>query len=180
VVGLLLADLLRTLFLCVADFINERYEKGMPFIVPVVTTYDDDKKCMQFYKKHALEDFRFAHGLQARYLSNLDTPEHRREVVDKLVKVTPSKTDQEKTAADMGAWFAGYTTASGYFLDGGRITLMKQMIMEAFPPINKDGELTEENIETTVLKYMKVMNDYFERTKSGPFVEAFANTVVIE
>ena len=163
-----------------AKFIDDRYEKGLPFIVPVVKPYSEDKECLAFYKKQALEDFRFAMALQARYLANLDTPEHRREVAERLTKVTPSKADQEKNATDMGAWFGDYMLDCGYFMDGGRITLMKQMIMEAFPPINKDGEFKEENMEKMVLKYMKVMNDYFERTKAGPAVEAFANSYIGE
>ena len=163
-----------------AKFIDDRYQKGLPFIVPVVKPYSDDKECLTFYKKQALEDFRFAMALQARYLANLDTPEHRQEVADRLTKVTPSKEDQAKNAADMGAWFGEYMLDNGYFLDGGRITLMKQMIMEAFPPINKDGEFNEQNMEAMVLKYMKLMNDYFERTKAGPAVEAFAKNYIGE
>jgi hypothetical protein len=146
----------------------------------MVRKYADDKECLKFYKARALEDFRFTQKLQAKYLSMLDTPEHRSEVVEKLNKVVPPKAEQEKLAAEMGNWFADYMKDAGYFLDGGRITVMKQMIMEAFPPINKDGELTEDNIETTVLKYMKLTNDYFEKTQAGPAVEAFAKSVLAD
>ncbi|KAL3908637.1 MAG: hypothetical protein SGARI_002970 [Bacillariaceae sp.] len=163
-----------------AKFVNDRYEKGLPFVVPAVKPYSEDKECLPFYKKQALEDFRFAMKLQARYLANLDTPEHRREVAERLTKVTPSKDDQAKNAADMGAWFGEYMLDNGYFQDGGRITLMKQMIMEAFPPMNKTGDFTEENMEIMVLRYMKLMNEYFERTKAGPAVEAFANSYIGE
>ncbi|KAL3909912.1 MAG: hypothetical protein SGILL_007899 [Bacillariaceae sp.] len=163
-----------------AKFHNERYAKGVSFITPAVKKYSEDKQCLAFYKKQALEDFRFTRWQQSEYLSYLDTPEHRREVAEKLSKVAPSKNDQEKTAADLGAWFGDYMFDSGYFLDGGRITLMKQMIVEAFPPINKDGELNEENMEMTTLRYMRLINDYFERTQSGPAVEAFAKAYVTE
>lgn len=78
----------------------------------------------------------------------------------------------------MGEWFSDYMKDSLFFLDGRRITLLKQMIMQAFPPINKDGAITEDNIQPVVLEYMRLINDYFEMRKSGPAVEAFSKSVL--
>ena len=79
----------------------------------------------------------------------------------------------------MGMWWAEYMHENGYFLDGGQILLLKQMIMHAFPPINKDGELTEENIEKTTLRFASVLNEHFLKATPTKAEQGFRNSVVM-
>jgi len=66
---------------------------------------------------------------------------------------------------------------SGFFLDGGKAHLIKQMVMEVFPPINSDGEVTEKNIESMTLRRAKLFNDYFMRDESSIATRAFSNSI---
>jgi len=53
------------------------------------------------------------------------------------------------------------------------------MIMHAFPVINRDGELTEENIEKTTLRFAAVTNDYFLKATPTNANQGFRNSVVM-
>jgi len=99
--------------------------------------------------------------------------------VEHLRRSCPPRETQEARADELGKWFADYMVDTGYFLDGGQIALLKQMIMLAFPLINRDGEHTEENIEKTILRFAAVANDYFLKSDPPKAEKAFRDTVVI-
>lgn len=144
--------------------INEaRFDKGMPFLVPRVRPYSEDKPDLKTMQEQGQTDFEYQQIRQYYYLAHQATDSGRKEIVSHFNKSMPSQRIQDEVAKDMGEWFADYTQDSGYFLDGGHAMLMKQMIMIAFPPLNKDGEITEENLEATTLRMAKLMNDYFKR-----------------
>jgi len=161
----------------------KRYENGLPFLVTPIKPYEEDKACLSTLKGHAVEDFEFHRSLQAHYLSMMDTPEKIREVVAKLNESSPSEEAKTRAAEDLGRWFGDYAKDNGYFLSGGQSTLLKQMIIttgKAFPAINRDGGvITVENHESTVLRFMKVTNDYFEMSEPDPATKAFRDTVVM-
>ena len=156
-----------------------RYNSGLPFLLPPVHSYDEDKYRLCTLYKHAKEDFEYQHMQQYYYLSLQDTPERKKEVVDQLHQSVPSKEVQKERAEAMGKWFAAYMHESGYFLDGGKILLLKQMILHAFPAINRDGELTEENIEKTTLRFAAVTNNYFLKATPTKAEQGFRNSVVM-
>ena len=60
---------------------------------------------------------------------------------------------------DLGQWIGDYLDANGY---GPHInsTLVKQMILSAFPSISTDEEYTPENIEGALVRSRQVMNEY--------------------
>ena len=91
----------------------------------------------------------------------------------------PSKEVQKERADAMGQWFADHMNQNGYFLDGGQINLLKQMIMHAFPPINRDGVITEDNIQENVMRFAAVFNDYFMKATPTKANQGFRNSVVM-
>ena len=117
-----------------------RFNAGLPFVLPPIHSYDEDRERLCTLYKHAKEDFEYQRMRQYYYLSLQDTPERRRDVVEHLHQSVPPKEVQKERAEAMGMWWAEYMHENGYFLDGGQILLLKQMIMIAFPPINKEGE----------------------------------------
>jgi hypothetical protein len=52
------------------------------------------------------------------------------------------------------------------------------MILKAFPEVNRDGEVTEENIQDISVKVMAVSNDYLKTPMTGPNIWAFYNSAV--
>ena len=49
--------------------------------------------------------------------------------------------------------------------------------MKAFPPVNRDGEMTADNIETMILRYISVANEYLgDHDAPEPAVQALRNS----
>lgn len=110
-----------------AELNADRYNAGLPFLLPPVRSYQDDKDKLCNLYRHAREDFEYQHFRQYYYLSLQDTPERKRDLVEHLSKSVPPKEVQKERAAAMGEWFADYMDENGYFLDGGQINLLKQV-----------------------------------------------------
>ncbi|CAB9505238.1 tetracycline resistance protein [Seminavis robusta] len=160
--------------------LNEhRFSAGLPFLLPPIRSYQEDKPNLCTLYKHSREDFEFQHFRQYYYLSLQDTPENKRRVVEHLRQSCPSKEVQKERADVIGDWCGEYLFENGYFLDGGQVNLMKQMIMLAFPRINADGEMTEQNISETTVRFAKVLNEYFLKSQPTQAAQAFRNSVVM-
>lgn len=112
-------------------------------------------------------------------LNDIAEPEGRKKTVEMLKKVLPPPVEQDEAAAAMGRWFADYLKDGGYFLDGGWPPVYKQMIMQAFPPVNTDGAITEENVEQTTLGFLANMNKFLREEGRSNFNKAFRNSVVV-
>ena len=79
-------------------------------------------------------------------------------------------------AGDLGKWFMNYLSDAGYRVDDSPF-VMKQMIMSAFPRIMKSSdhnESTPDNIEQTVLNFVRVYNHYMEEEENPAHIRAFA------
>ena len=158
---------------------TRRYRDGLPFLTPPVRSYEDDKDRLNEMRKNAREDFAYQHFQHYFYLRFQDTAEHRQEIVDHLNRSASPQQDLDKTAEDLGKWFADYGKDNGYFMDGSQMApLMKQMIMYAFPPINRDGKITAENLTPTTLRVATIANDYFLKSEPTRAQVAFRNSVV--
>jgi hypothetical protein len=162
-----------------AELNADRFNAGVPFLLPPVRSYTDDKGKLCNLYRNAREDFEYQHFRQYYYLSLQHTPEHKRDVVEHLNQSIPSKDVQKERADAMGQWFADYMDENGYFLDGGQVNLMKQMIMHAFPVINRDGEVNEKNIEQTTLRFAAVTNEFFLKSIPTKAEQGFRNSVVM-
>ena len=112
-------------------------------------------------------------------LNDLAEPDGRKKNAELLKKVVPPPAERDAMAESMGRWFADYLKDGGYFLDGGWPPVYKAMIMQAFPPVNTDGEITEDNIEQTVLGFLTNMNTFLRDEGRSNFNKAFRNSVVV-
>lgn len=158
---------------------EERFGKGIPFLVPKVRPYSEDKPDLKTLKQHSREDFEYLKIRQYYYLSvQSESPEKMKEIFTHFKKSQPSKKVQDETAEGIGKWFADYTKDNGYYLDGGSALMMKEMIMQAFPPMNKDGDILEENLEAHTLRWAKLLNDNFQKSQPSRAAQAFRNSVV--
>jgi hypothetical protein len=54
-----------------------------------------------------------------------------------------------------------YTKDSGYFLDGGQITIPNQTIMQVLPPINLGNGITAANLVSASIRFATFTNDCF-------------------
>jgi len=162
-----------------AELNGHRFDAGLPFLLPPVRSYADDKPNLCTLYKHAAEDFEYQHFRQYYYLSLQDTPQGKRDIVEHLRQSCPPIDVQQARAKDLGEWFADHMHENGYFLDGGQITLLKQMIMHAFPRVNVDGELTEENLTETTTRFAKVLNEYFLKATPLQAEQALRNTIIM-
>lgn len=166
-----------------AKFIDDlnfaRFHKGLPFLQIPVKPYDEEKETLNILRRHAREDFEYHRVTMHNILAELDDPAKKVENVSLLKKVMPPEEEKEKNADDMGKWFATYMKDNGYFLDGGWPPVQKQLIMQAFPPINMEGEINEENIERTMVNYLAVMNRFLREESTGRATRGFAKSVLV-
>ena len=145
-----------------ADLNDARRRHGLPFLVPPVAPFKEDKPRLAELRKHGKEDFEFWRMRAYEYLAEIDQPGKARELAKEINESSPSQEDQDKQGQDLGLWFGEYLKDSGYLLDGGHPTIFKQMIMKAFPLINADHEVTEENIEKSILRYLVATNRFLD------------------
>ncbi|CAB9513051.1 Major facilitator superfamily MFS_1 [Seminavis robusta] len=166
-----------------AKFIDDlnysRFQKGLPFLRLPIKEYQDDKENVKALKKNAKSDFEYHRFVMHDILNDLEQPDGKRKNIEILNKTIPPQADIDADAEAMGRWFTEYLKDGGYFLDGGWPPVYKQMIMQAFPPINTDGELTEENVEPTVLRYLANMNRFLREDTQSRANKGFRNSVIV-
>ena len=111
-------------------------------------------------------------------LNDMSQPGGKKRSADQLRKVVPPKAESDAAAEDMGKWFGEYLKDNGYFLDGGWPPVYKQMVMQAFPPINVDDEITEDNVESMFVHYLANMNRFLRESPQSQAGKAFRGSVV--
>lgn len=166
-----------------AKFIDDlnysRFQKGLPMLRIPIKPYEEDKPNLRLLKVHAKEDFTYHRFIMHDILADIETPEGRKKSIETLNKVIPSKEDRHMDAQDMGKWFADYMEDNGYFLDGGWPPVYKQMIMQSFPAINTGGEITEDNVEQTMVRTLANMNRFLREEGASRANRAFRNSVIV-
>lgn len=166
-----------------AKFIDDlnysRFQNGMPFLRMPILSYEDDKKNLKDLKKHAREDFEYHRLTMHNILASLHESGGKERNVELFRKTQPPVEHRTEDAEAMSRWFRDYMVDNGYFLDGGWPPVFKQMIMQSFPPVNRDGQLNAENIESTVLRSLAYMNRYLREENSNGAIRGFRNSVVI-
>ena len=161
------------------DLNEARMNKGEGFLVSPCSEYKEDKDRLDELKENAVADFAFFRARTSQFLADLDKPGMTESLVEKFNQAIPSEQVQEKNAADMGRWFAEYMKDNGYFLDGGDPITLKEMLMRAFPPVNTDGELTEENAKKTMIAFIATFNRFLHDEEPNQATSAFRQAMVI-
>ena len=144
------------------DKINDaRMRKGLPILHPDIPTYADDEHRLEELRSYALKDFKSVTISIAENLNELgDSCEKRVEMCEMYLKTREENVEHnEKKKTQMGEWFTDYLDANGYWM-GDHPTLLKQMIMSAFPPLIKGGIPTPQNIEETMVKCAHVFTNH--------------------
>jgi len=162
---------------------QDRGLHGKPSIVPRVKQYDEEKDHLDDISRDAAESFQFRIGLYDRVLAGLEKAEHDPEnlIFDKKELVQILKTLKgdnqsliDQSSSDLGQWMGHYLKDNGYSPHTTSI-LMKQMFMTSFPPLTRDEEFTEENVEEYLLNTRKVMSRYVEQETKNSVTKTLAS-----
>lgn len=155
---------------------QDRGLHGKPSVVPRVKPYDEEKDHLSDIAQGAGDTFKFRMELYDRVLAGLASEEHDPENLSfnkqELVQLmnTLKGNDQaliNQTSEDLGQWMGQYLAGNGYSPHTSSV-MMKQMFMSSFPPLSKDEEITEDNVEELLLRTKKVLARYAEQeTKSS-------------
>jgi len=135
---------------------EERMKNGEPFIRLHYGKYADDAPKLFMLKQQAAHDFRLQKQLASKWLVQLRDPVFRADTVKNINAARATPKEQEESKRELGEWFADYMSANGYWADDNP-AIMKEMIMAAFPHVS-DPVLTEDNIESALVKGLRVIN----------------------
>lgn len=158
---------------------DKRMEKGEPWLVIPYRPYEEDKQHLGVMRKQARSDLLYLRGQILESLNNeeFEDEEKRNAIAAQFRQSRPPVEQREELARGLSKWFADYLVDSGYYMEDSPI-LYKQMIMAAFPPINKEKELTGENIEQVAVNYTRLLNKYLEDQDLTGARKAFAHKYV--
>mmetsp|Transcript_16386 Transcript_16386/g.35420 ORF Transcript_16386/g.35420 Transcript_16386/m.35420 type:complete len:471 (-) Transcript_16386:150-1562(-) len=161
---------------------QDRGLHGKPAIVPRVKSYDEEKDHLEDIAKTAVESFKFRMEIYDRVLAGLskaeDDPENlvfnKEELVGILnVMKGDDQTVIDQASGDLGQWMGQYLGDNGYNPHTTSI-LMKQMFMSSFPPLTKDKDFNEENVEDWLLRSRKVLNRHVEEETKNSVTKTLA------
>lgn len=147
----------------------ERMKRKRQFLVPKVSTYKQDKGDLSVLRRHAESAFRYRVDLFNRILSELDDPK-REKGVDELCEMingallgrdVEDEALIQSTNADVGQWVADYLADNGYNPHTNS-TVIKQMVLTAFPTVTQEGEYRPETLKDVLLRSAQVMNEYLD------------------
>ena len=150
---------------------------GKPSVVPRVKSYEEEKDHLQDLRQGAGDTFKFKLDLYDRVLAGLERPNEEEDpenlVMNKedLIGVLNTmKGDNhalmEEASSDLGQWFGQYLADNGYTPHTTSV-LLKQLFMSSFPPLGRDEEFTEDNVEEYLLKTRKVLSRHVEQEKKN-------------
>ena len=162
---------------------QDRGLHGKPSVVPRVKPYQDEKEHLDEIKTSAGDMIKFRRNLYDRTLAGLASDEHDPERFifnrDDLVHMlnTLKGDNQElnaKASGDLGQWMGEYMADNGYSPHTTSI-MMKQMFMLAFPPLQKDDDVTEDNVEELLLNTKKLLDRYSEMDNKNSTTRTLAH-----
>mmetsp|Transcript_50181 Transcript_50181/g.76356 ORF Transcript_50181/g.76356 Transcript_50181/m.76356 type:complete len:724 (+) Transcript_50181:93-2264(+) len=148
----------------------ERIKNGQSAIVPRVKPYAEEKGTEEMQKlyDHAEEAFETRMEMNDRILTALNDPTRERnaeELCDLLNYGIYSDAETAQEArSDLGQWVGDYLDDAGYNPHTTSV-MIKQMIINALPPIKKEKEFTPENIEGSLIRAREVLNRHLELRK---------------
>lgn len=154
------------------------YDRGLhgkPSVVPRVKTYDEEKDHLGEIAKKAGDVFKFRMEIYDRALAAVAGEEQtsgdmiftKEEMVNFLN--TLKGHDQElmdKTSGDLGQWMGQYLADNGYSPHTSSV-MIKQMFLSSFPPLTRDKEYSEENVEEVLLRSRKLLARYAEQEEKN-------------
>ena len=149
-----------------ADLNDARLRNGQPFLNPPIGEYAKDKEHLQDLRECAGEDFEYNRLRAYAWLDEIDTEEKKVQLVAMLKQAIPSGVEADRRVDDLARWFGDHIRESGYSMSAGVTTLYKQMILKAFPVVNKDKQFTVDNVEEVLLRLVKLTNDFID--SEGP------------
>lgn len=164
----------------------KRLGSGNSFLVPRVRPYQEEKedKLLDELHKHAGESFEQRRNAGDLVLKALSDPNNEKSAEEFCEMLNASVYKDERTmniaTSELGTWVGEYLADTGYN-PHTQSTIIKQMVMTAFPPINFDGSYTPENLETSLLRARQVLEDLMKEHESQEskttwtFSNAFGN-----
>jgi hypothetical protein len=139
-----------------------RMERGDPLLVVHPKPYSEDREHLAELKHRAVDDFRSRQEHLEELLSKFSDPSFKANLPEMCNKVNSSLTANPETIdevhRELGQWFGDYLLNNGYQAHFTS-TLIKEMILAAFPPITA-GDIRPDNVEETLLKLRFIYNEY--------------------
>lgn len=136
-------------------------------------SFEEEKDHLPELAQNAFEDFSYRKERVEHYLRILAESENPDEAsaVCKLINAQYSakESGKQRVNKEIGQWFVDYLRYNGYRPHASP-TLIKELIMIAFPPISKDEDVTPGNVEHTLLNAQRVFNKYMQdQVESSPY-----------
>mmetsp|Transcript_14891 Transcript_14891/g.41144 ORF Transcript_14891/g.41144 Transcript_14891/m.41144 type:complete len:706 (-) Transcript_14891:285-2402(-) len=158
-----------------------RAKAGHKALMPGIRSYEEDKEDLASLRSHAKGTFQFRKEFQDGILNRLKDPETEEKLPEICKAINHAffhadPEDIERADENIGKWFAAYLRHNGFNAQT-QPTVVKQMIMLAFPPILEDEELTPENIQAAFLKARRVTGNYMdiERKRENSYTDLMGN-----
>lgn len=140
----------------------KRLHSRKPFIVPKVRSYEAEKDSLRELAQYARENFEFRKDMGERILCAIDEGKEDAVNLCELINIAHGRmhdSEAKKEAQrDLGEWISDYLEGNGYHPYVNSI-LIKQMVLTAFPSITTEKEITPDNIETAVVRFMAIILD---------------------
>ena len=141
-------------------------KRGEPFLKLPFGKYLNDAGKLDLLRQRAISDFKDISARHALMLKEMETEGGAYTFADQAeASRLPAEAVEESTQA-LGQWFTDYLFANGYWVDDNPV-LWKQMIMNAFPPVNDGQIMTPENVEQYLLNYHQVFNRHVSLNESS-------------
>ena len=141
-------------------------------LLPGVRSYEEDKEALDELRQNARATFEFGKRWNDQVLARLADPDYQDKIEDICNLMNQSREADPEDIAEshrlLGQWFADYIRDAGYNAQINP-TVLKQMILVAFPTINPDGKLTPDNVEQVYLITRRVLNTYLDVKKSDKY-----------
>ena len=150
----------------VLDKINDqRAKKGLPFLLPSVGTFKEDKERLGTIQIEATEDFKYIIQRNHYYIQEIaknrdeGTLQHSLKNLNRAITLDSDQRDQAHQ--ELGLWFSQYLHFAGYYPHTNP-ALFKHMIVSAFPILKDEGRFTTDNVESYLVNAENVFNQYVE------------------
>jgi hypothetical protein len=143
---------------------HKRMDKGEQFILVHAGTFENDEPHLKCLRSQAKEDMTFLRGRARTTLAKLNNPEQANEVEERLqfFNDSYSQVDQQEVelvSKELAEWFTKYLKYNGY---KGLVspTVIKMMLLKAFPVLTHDEDLTTENMEETLINADRIYSQF--------------------
>jgi len=151
----------------IAGYNRQRQERGEPFLVMHVAPYEQDRERLDDIRAHSRQLFELRRDLNDEALIKLANEEDLAAACKRINTsyMAAKEKEIEEIKREMGQWVGEYLQRNGYpiHLDP---TMVKSMMLTAFPPLlpetelEEGGDLQPSHLEAVLLRQRELYSKY--------------------